>query len=73
MIDTLSCILFDLPHLIFKNELAIKQHFFPLKSFYSCLMKSTLPATAVRFFTFTSNLHKVTSFSDVMAVKSNVT
>ena len=32
--------------------------------------KPTLPATAVRFFTLTSNLHKVTSFSDVTAVKT---
>ena len=30
---------------------------FLLKSFYSSLKKSTLPATAVRFFTLTSNLH----------------
>ena len=34
--------------------------FFPLKSFYWSFKKSTLPATAVRFFTLTSNLHKVT-------------
>ena len=73
MIDTLSCIPFDLPHLIFSKELAIKQHFFPLKNFYSCLMKSTLPATVVRFFSLASNLHKVTSLSDVTAVKTNVT
>ena len=46
---------------------------FPLKSFYSSLKKSALPATAVRFFTLTSNLHKVTSFFDVTAVKTNVT
>ena len=32
-----------------------------------------LPGTAVRFFTLTSNLHKVTSFFDVTAVKTNVT
>ena len=69
MIDTFSCIPFDLPNLIFKEEFAI----FPLKSFYSSLTKSTLQATAVRFFTSTSNLHKVTSFSDVAAVKTNVT
>ena len=42
---------------------------FPLKGFYLSLKKSTLPATAVRFFALTSNLHKVTSFSDVTAVK----
>ena len=69
MIDTFSCIPFDLPHLIFKVELAL----FPLKGFCLSLKKSTLPATAVRFFTFTSNLHKVTSFFDVTAVKTNVT
>ena len=45
----------------------------PLKGFYLSLKKSTLPATAVRFFTLTSNLHKVTSFSDATAVKNNVT
>ena len=36
-------------------------------------MKSTLPATTIRFFTLTSNLHKVTSFLDVTAVKTKVT
>ena len=72
MIDTFSCIPFDLPHLIYKVELAIK-YFFPLKSFYSSLKNLTLPATAVRFFTLMSNLHKVTSFFDVTAVKFNVT
>ena len=69
MIDTFSCIPFDLPHFIFKVKFAL----FPLKGFYLSLKKSTLPATAVRFFTFTSNLHKVTSFFDVTAVKTNVT
>ena len=34
----------------------------PLKGFYLSLIKSTLPATAFRFFTLTSDLHKVTSF-----------
>ena len=62
MIDTFSCIPFDLPHLIYKVELAIKKFFVPLKS-YTSLKNSTLPATAVRFFTFTSNLHKVTSYT----------
>ena len=61
MIDTFSCIIFDLPHLIFKEELAIKKYF-SVKEFYSSLKKSTLPATAVRIFTLTTNLHKVTSF-----------
>ena len=69
MIDTFSCIPFDLPHLIFKVDLAL----FPLKGFYLSLKKSTLPPTAVRFFTLTSNLHKVTSFSAVTDVKTNVT
>ena len=69
MIETFSCIPFDLPHLILKVELS----FFPLKGFRLGLKKSTLPATAVRFFTFTSNLHKVTSFFDVTAIKSYVT
>ena len=62
-----SCIPFDLPHFIFKVTL------FPLKGFYLSLKKSTPPATAVRFFTFTSNLHRVMSFFDVTAVKTNVT
>ena len=69
MIDTISCLPFDLPHLIFNVELA----FFSFKDSYSSLKKSTLPATAVRFFTLTSNLHKVTSFFYVTAVKTNVT
>ena len=73
MIDTFSCIPSDLPHPIFKEELAMKLHFFSLMGFYSSLNKSMLPATAVRFFTFTSNLRKVTSFFDVTAVKTNVT
>ena len=46
---------------------------FPLKGFYFNLKKSTLPVTAILFFTFTSNLHKVTSIFDVTAVKTNVT
>ena len=73
MIDTFSCTPFDLPNLIFKEEFARKVTLFSLKSFYSSLTKSTLQATAVRFFTSTFNLHKVTSFSDVTAVKNNVT
>ena len=63
--------LFDLPYLIFKEEL-VWNNTFPLKGFYWSWKKSTLPATAVRFFTFTSNLHKVTSFFDVTAVKTIV-
>ena len=46
---------------------------FTFTFFYSSLKRSTLPATAVRIFTLTSNLHKVTSFFDVTAVKTNVT
>ena len=49
----------------FQRRTCYKVILFPLKSFYSSLKKSTLPATAVRFFTLTSNLHKVTSFFDV--------
>ena len=69
MIDTFSCIPFDLPHLIYSVELAIK-YVFPLKSFYLSLKNSTLPATALRFLTLTYNLHRVTSFFNVMAVKT---
>ena len=57
----------------FQRRICNKVTLFPLKSFYSSLTKSTLQATAVRFFTSTFNLHKVTSFSDVTAVKTNVT
>ena len=73
MKDTFSCIPFDLPNLIFKEKNKVDLTLFPLKSFYSSLTKSTLQAIAVRFFTSTFNLHKVTSFSDVTAVKTNVT
>ena len=52
----------------FQRRTCYKVILFPLKSFYSSLKKSTLPATAVRFFTLTSNLHKVTS--DVTALKN---
>ena len=41
---------------------------FPSKGIYLSVKKSTLTAIAVLFFTFTSNLHKVTSFFDVTAV-----
>ena len=57
----------------FQSRTCYEITLFPLKGFYLILKESTLPATAVRFFTFTSNLHKVTSFFDVTAVKSNVT
>ena len=45
MIDTLSCIPFDLPHSIFKKELAIKQHF-SVKEFL--LMFNEIDATSDR-------------------------
>ena len=45
MIDTLSCIPFDLPHLIFKKELAIKQTF-SIKEFL--LMLDEIDATSDR-------------------------
>ena len=45
MIDTLSCIPFDLPHLIFNKELAIKQHF-SVKEFL--LMFNEIGATSDR-------------------------
>ena len=70
MIDTFSCIPFDLPYLIESKRTCYEITLFPLKGFYLSLKKSMLPATAVRFFTVTSNLHKVTSFSDVTAVKN---
>ena len=73
MIDTFSCIPFELPHLVFQSGTYYEITLLPLKGFCLSLKKSTLPATAVRFFTFTSNLHKVTPFYDVTAVKTNVT
>ena len=57
----------------FKSSTCYEITLFSLKVFYLSLKKSTLPATAVRIFTFTSYLHKVTSFFDVTAVKTNVT
>ena len=57
----------------FQSRTCYEITLFPLKGVYLSLKKSTLPATAVRFFMLTSNLHKVTSFSDVTAVKTNVT
>ena len=54
----------------FPSYSCYKVTLFSLKSFYSSIMKPTLPATAVRFFMLTSNLHKVMSFFDVMAVKA---
>ena len=69
MIDTFSCI----PAFDFKSRTWNEITLSPLKDFYLSLKKSTIPPTAVRFFTFTSDLHKVTSFFDVTAVKTNVT
>ena len=57
----------------FSPRTCFKVILFPLKSFYLSLKKSTLPATAVRFFTLMSNLHKVRSLFDVTAIKTNVT
>ena len=65
MIDTFSCIPFDLPHLIYKDEHAFK-------SFTSSSKKPTLLATAIWFFMLASNLHKVTSFL-VISCKTSVT
>ena len=57
----------------FQSRTCYEITLFPLKGFYLSFKKSTLPPTAVWFFTLTSNLHKVTSFSDVTDVKTNVT
>ena len=57
----------------FQSRTCYKVTLLPLKSFYTRLKKSMLPATTVRFSTLTSNLHKVTSFFDVNAVKTNIT
>ena len=45
----------------FQSRTCYEITLFPLKGFYLSLKKSTLPPNAVRFFTFTSNLHKMTS------------
>ena len=58
MIDTFSCITIDLPHLIFKEELDISNAF-PVKEF---LLKFNEIDAAVRFFTLTTSLHKMSSF-----------
>ena len=65
MIDTFSCTPFDLPHLIFKVELTIKL-FFPFKVFLLKFKEFDATSAAVQFLTLTSNLHKVTSFFDVI-------
>ena len=57
----------------FQRRTCYKVTFFHLKSFYSSLKRSTLPATNARFCTLTSNLHKVTSSFDATVVKNNVT
>ena len=67
MIDTFSCIPSD-----FQSRTCYEITLFPCQGFYLSLKKSTLPTTTVQFFTFASNLHKVTLFLDVTAVK-NVT
>ena len=53
---------FEQPGSDFQSRTCYGITLFPLKAFYLSLKKSTLPATAIQFFTFTSNLHKVTSF-----------
>ena len=68
MIDTFSCIPFDLTHLIFK-EVTL----FPVKEFLHKFKEVDATSDRLSFFTLTSNLHKVTSFFDVTAVKTNVT
>ena len=57
----------------FQSRTCYKVTHFPLQSFYLSLKKSKQPATTVCFFTLTSYLYKVTSFYDIMAVKTNVT
>ena len=57
----------------FQSRTCYEITLFPFKCFHLSLKKSTLPPTAVQFFTLTSNLHKVTSFSEVTDVKTNVT
>ena len=54
----------------FQSRTCYKVTLFPFKSSCSCLKKSTLPATAIRYVTLTSTLHKVTTFFDV---KTNLT
>ena len=71
MIDTFSWIPFDLPHLIFKVDLAIKYHFF-LKEFLLKFKEADATTDPVRFYTLTSNLHSDVIF-DVTAIKTNVT
>ena len=70
VIDTFSYIPFDLSHLIFKSRTRCRVILFSLKSFYTSLKKPTLPVTAVRFFTLTSNLLKETSLFDVSGCKN---
>ena len=72
MIDTFTCIPFDLPRLIFKKNLLLSNTF----SFDEFLPKfKEVDATSNRrsVLYFISNLHKVTSFFDVTAVNINVT
>ena len=66
MIDTFSCIPFDLPHLIFKEELALRQNF-SVKEFL--LKFKDVDATSDR----RSVLYVNVWFADVTPVKINVT
>ena len=76
MKEIFSCIPFDLPYLIFKVELAVKEKV-SFRMFLLKFKKSTLPMVVVRFFTSTPNLYKLTSLFSVFmtssAVKTNVT
>ena len=72
MIDTFSCIHFDLPHLIFKVELAIKL-FFSFKEFL--LRFKEFDATSDRRSVFNVNVEFALSdvIFDVVCFKINVT
>ena len=58
-------------YLFFKEELAIKKRFFPLKSFNSSLKKPMLQR--LPFGSLFSNLHILTSILTLSAVRTNVT
>ena len=58
--DTFSCVPFDLPHLIFQRRTCCKVTLLSIEEFLLKLNEIELPATAVGFFMFASNLHKVT-------------
>ena len=73
MIDSFSFIHFDLPHMIFKAELALKLNL-SFKEILVQFKKPTLLATGFRFFTLTSNCinwHYFSVFMTSWAVKNN--